>query len=346
VAPVREERCNSRACLKPGRIRCIPVSGFRSLYEAFDRFQRRHKWLAFPLAVRQKYAEDQGGYLASAITYYAFFSVFPLLLVFVSVLGFILRGHAALQARIVQSALAQFPIIGHDLTVNALKGNVLALGLGIAGALWAGMRVFLAAEYAMNQLWNVPMLRRLGFLPSRVRALTLLLALGGGILCSTALGGLSTVGAGYALGWKLGAIVLSVALNFLLFWVAFKLLTIRDVGWRSLRGGAGAAAIAYTGLQLLGGFYVGHVLQGANDTYGTFALVIGLLSWIYLSVHVTLLAAEANVVASRGLWPRSFSDMIEQPPTEADERALRARALVEQRRVDETITVGFGRKPK
>ncbi len=170
----------------------------------------------------------------------------------------------------------------------------------------------------------------------------LLVALGGGVLGSTAIGALATVGAGYGIAWKLGAIVLSAGLNFLLFWAAFRLLTVHDISWRSLRGGALAAAMAYSGLQLLGGYYVGHVLRSASNTYGTFALVIGLLSWIYLAVHVTLLAAEANVVAARRLWPRSFAEFAGQPLTEADRRALEQRARVEERRADETITVSFG----
>ena len=86
--------------------------GFRRNYDAFDRYQQEHAWLAFPLAVRQKYSDDQGGYLAATITYYGFFAVFPLLLVLVSVLGFVLRGHPHLQQQVVDSALGQFPVIG------------------------------------------------------------------------------------------------------------------------------------------------------------------------------------------------------------------------------------------
>jgi len=309
--------------------------------EMFDRYQRRHRWLGFPLAVRQKYSDDQGGFLAAAITYYGFFSIFPLLLVLVSVLGFVLQGHPHLQQTIVQSALGNFPVIGHDLVIHSIKGSALGLGIGIAGATWAGMGVLLAAESAMNQLWGVPLRRRPGLLRARLHALLLLVALGGGVLGSTVLGGLATVGAGYGLAWKLGAIVLSAGLNFLLFWVAFRLLTVDDVSWRCLRGGALAAAVAYSGLQLLGGYYVGHVLRSSSNTYGTFALVIGLLSWIYLAVHVTLLAAEANVVATRRLWPRSFTQVAGQS-TEADRRALEQRARVEERRDDETITASFG----
>jgi len=310
-------------------------------YDRLDSFQRRHAVLGFPLAVRQKYADDQGGYLAATITYYAFFSIFPLLLVFVSVLGYALGGHPGLQRRIIGSALGQFPVIGHDLRVHALAGNGLALALGGLGAVWAGMGVFVAVESALNQLWGVPFRRRPDFVRSRLRALGLLLVLGSGALAATAVGAAASVGAGLGVAAKAGAVVASTVVDFFLFWVAMRLLTTRDVPWRCLRGGAAAAALAYTGLQLLGGYYVGHVLRHATSTYGTFGLVIGLLSWIYLAAHVFLFAAEGNVVATRRLWPRSLSIVFEQPATSADERALTQRARVEERRGDEEVDVSF-----
>jgi membrane protein len=310
-------------------------------YASFDGFQQRHGTLGFPLAVRQKYSDDQGGYLAATITYYGFFSIFPLLLVFTATLGFALRGHRHLQQTILSSALGQFPVIGHDLSSGTLKGNGVVLGLGLATALWSGTSVVLAAGNAMNQLWGVPFNRRPNFFRARGRALLLLLLLGGGALLATGLGGLGTIGANLGLGWKIASILLSAALDFALFWIAFRLLTVRDVTWRSLRGGALTAALFYEALQLLGGYYVGHVLEHAHNTYGTFGLVIGLLSWIYLTAHITLIAAEGNVVATRRLWPRSFSLVFEQPPTAADEEALRQRARVEERRQDEHVDVTF-----
>src|SRR3954465_15793132 len=122
--------------------------GFGDLYTRLDRYQPPHAGLGFPLAVRQKCSEDQGGYLAATITYYGFFSIFPLLLVATTVLGFLLRHHPKLARSIVDSALAQFPVIGHDVALHRLQGSGLALGLGIAIALWSGMGVFLAIESA------------------------------------------------------------------------------------------------------------------------------------------------------------------------------------------------------
>jgi membrane protein len=315
--------------------------GFGERYSAFDRFQQRHPWLGFPLAVLQKYADDQGGYLAATIAYYGFFAIFPLLLALTTVLGFLLQGHPHLERSIVDSALGQFPVIGPQLSRGSLHGNALALALGLAVALWAGMGVFLAAENAMNHLWGVPFKRRPDPIQARGRAVLLLLLLGGGMLAATILAGLGTVGAQLGIAWQIGSIALSTALNIALFWLGFRLLAAREVSWRHHRGGAIAAGGLYTLLQTLGGYYVGHVLKNASNTYGTFALVIGLLSWIYLAAHIMLLTAEANVVATRRLWPRSFSLMIEQPATRADERALRQRGKVEERRQDETVRIDF-----
>lgn len=278
-----------------------------ALRAAADSYQRRHAWLGFPLAVRRKFSDDQGGTLAAAVTYYGFFSIFPLLLVFVSVLGFVLRGHPGLERSIVNSALGQLPIVGGQLHTHSLKGSTVGVVVGVAASVWAGMSVFDAVEQAMTRFWDVPRDRRAGFVGSRLRALIVVLVVGAGVVGSTALGGLGTAGGHLGLAWKLAAVVLSTAMDVGLFWVGFRLLTSGGgVTWRSLRGGAVVAAVAYEVLQLLGGLYVGHVLKHASNTYGTFALVIGLLSWIYLTVQVTLLAAEVNVVATKRLWPRDL----------------------------------------
>jgi YihY family inner membrane protein len=307
----------------------------------FDRWQQRHRPVAFVLATNKKYSDDEGGHLAAIIAYYAFFSIFPLLLVFTTILGYVLDGHPGAQRAVVGSALGQFPVIGDQLQTGRLTGSAIALAVGAAGALWAGMGVFLAAESAMNRIWGVPYTRRPDFVRQRLRALRLLAVLGGGVLATSILAGLGTFGARYGILWKIGSLALSTGLNFLLFWVAFRFLTSSDVTWRCLRGGAIAAAVGYEILQGAGGYYVGHVLKDASNTYGTFALVIGLLTWIYLAAHVMLLAAEGNVVATRHLYPRSL--LAEGEPTDADRRALRQRAKVEKRHAGEEIEVGFGR---
>jgi membrane protein len=316
-------------------------SGFGQRYSGFDRLQQRNRLLGFGLAVLQKYSDDQGAYLAATITYYGFFAIFPVLLVLTAALSFLLPQHRDLERSVVDSALARFPVIGPELRGGLIHGSALALGVGLAAAIWSGMGVFLAAQNAMNQLWGVPFNRRPDPLRARGRALLLLLLLGGATLATTILAGLTTAAAEFGALKKIGSLTLSSALNIAVFSGGFRVLTAREVSLRQLRGGAVAAGVLYTVLQSLGGYYVGHVLHRATNTYGTLALVIGLLSWIYLATLITLLAAEANVVTARRLWPRSFSAVVEQPPTRADKRALTQRGKVEERRQDETVLVDF-----
>ena len=101
--------------------------------ERLDRFQRKHPWAGFPLAVAYKYFDDFGAYLAALLTYYGFVSLFPLLLLLSTILGFVLSGDPSLQHEVLTSALHQFPVIGGDLAQpKRLGGGPIGLVVGIA----------------------------------------------------------------------------------------------------------------------------------------------------------------------------------------------------------------------
>jgi YihY family inner membrane protein len=307
---------------------------------ALDHFQQRRAWAGFPFAVVKKYGDDQAGSLATLIAYYGFFSAFPLMLVLVSLLGIVLADNPDLQQRIIDSALAQFPIVGPTIAeeVNAITGNVVALTVGIVMALWAGLGVVQAGQQAMNRVWDVPKKDWPNFFTSRIRSLVMLVLLGAAILTSTFLSGLATMGGGAGPLDRLWQISLSFLLNIVLFLLVYRVLARLDLRWRDVLPGGLAAAAMWTVLQSLGGLYVSHTIKGASNVYGTFALVIGLLVWISLGAQLTLYCAEINVVRVRRLWPRSLA----QPPlTAADRRVLRAATMVERRRPEQHIEVTF-----
>jgi YihY family inner membrane protein len=304
---------------------------------SFDRFQQRHRTLAIVLAVQKKFSDDGAGNLAALIAYYGFVSLFPLLLVAVAVLGFILQGDPSARASILHSGLNQIPIIGQSLDKSvALKGSSAALGIGLVGSLLAGLGVTVAVQTTFNQVHGVPHKSRPNFLTARLRGLALLATLGVLQIVSTVVTGLVSTGF-VGVGLVIAGYALSLLFNLLLFFTSFRLLTSRSITTRELWPGIAAATIGWEILQTVGGLYVKHVLKGAAATYGDFATVIGLLAWLFLGARLVVYAAELNVVLARRYWPRSLLD----PATPADDAARQALAEMEERSDREQIHVTF-----
>ncbi|MDQ4148635.1 MAG: YihY/virulence factor BrkB family protein [Actinomycetota bacterium] len=322
------------------------MANMKALLERFDGYQQQHRWLAIPLAVAKKFSDDKAGYLAALVAYYAFFSLFPLLLVLVTALGFFLGRNSEFQQRVVNSVLTQFPIIGDQIRENiqSIRGSGVALAIGIAGTLLAGLAVIQALQHGMDEIWNVPVSERPNFLISKLRSLLMLLVLGGGAIGATLVSGIAAGGSGgvWSIPLRFAGFIGSLALNFGLFMVAFRVLTVAPISWRDVWKGALFAAVAWALLQHLGSFYVSRQLRNAGQVYGFFAIVIGLLSWLYVGAQLTLLAAETNVVLARRLWPRSLSK--QGDVTHAETRALSGLAEQEQRHPRESIDVSFGGK--
>ena len=314
-----------------------PLTG---VIDKLDGYQRRHTWLGFPMGVVKKFGDDEAGKQAALIAYYAFFSLFPLMLVFVTVLGFFLGNNSHLKDEVVHSVISRFPVIGDQIKFGSLKGSGVALAIGIVGALWGGMGVVQAAQGAMDTVWHVPRKKRPSFIISRAKAVLLLFVLGAGVLLSVVLTGLATAGTGHTLATKILAVVISTVVNFGVFLAAMKLLTVANVSWKQLIPGAVIAALAGVALQALGSYIVGHTFRNASNTYGIFGVVIALLSWIYLQSQVFLFAAEVNTVLVFRVWPRGLNA---DRPTDADERVLAGLAEAEERRPGEDVDVQFRR---
>jgi membrane protein len=316
-----------------------------SLADKLDRLQRRHPVAGFPIAVVYKYVDDSGPYLAALITYYAFVSLFPLLLLFSTILGHVLAGDPELQQRLINSALSQFPVVGDQLgRPRELSGGVAGVVVGVLGSLYGGLGVAQAVQHMMNTAWSVPRNSRPNPFLARGRSLLLLGTAGLAVLGTTAL---STLGSGNAgsLGMvlRIAALVGSVAVNAVVFVFAFRLATTRRLTVRQVAPGALTAAVLWQLLQTFGVGYVGHVVRTASATNSVFALVLGLLAFLYLASVIGVLCVEINVVHVDRLHPRAlltpFTDDVDL--TAGDRRSYTDLAKAQRSKGFETVHVTF-----
>jgi YihY family inner membrane protein len=304
-----------------------------------DQFQQRHTVLAFPWAVMQKFGNDQAGGKAALMAYYGLFALFPLLLLLATILGFALAGDPALRERVIDSAVGSIPVIGDQIRseVHPLEGNTVALIVGIAGTIYGSLGIGFAAQNAMNTVWNIPYVRWPNIWKRYLRTFGVIGLLGLAVISSTALAAFATTIANGVAATVLG-LAGSVLVNLGLFLLAFMVLTAEPLRPRDVAVGVVTATAFWETLQLIGTWFVARGLAHASPTYGVFAVVITLLSWLYLGSQLTLLAAEINVVLRYRLWPRSVT----QPPlTKADKLTLARLARMETRRPEEVVNTYF-----
>jgi YihY family inner membrane protein len=316
------------------------VNPLERVVRKLDRTQQRHRPLALVFGVVKKFGDDNAGTLVANLAHTAFGTLFPLLLLLVTILGLVLNGHPALRHELLTSALSKFPIIGTDLAGNiqAMRRNSLfGFVVGIGGLVWGSLALGQNGIFTMAQVWNLPGPERPGFLARLARSLGFLAVLGVGLVVGTFLGAAVPAAHG-SLGLAVAGGAASGVVNFADYLFAFRILTPAVVKLRQLVPGAVLAGIGWTVLQSFGGFVVGHYLKNANSLYGTFGIVIGLFAWLYLISELTVYAAELNVVLARRLFPRSI---VQPPLTEADRSSLAAQALQNKRRPEQHVQVSF-----
>ena len=319
-----------------------------NIAERLDAVQRDHRLLGYPLAVLYKYIDDQGGYLAALITYYAFVSLFPLLLLLSTVLGWLLVGHPALRDHILDSALSQFPVIGSQLgQPKEIGGGVAGVVIGTAGALYGGLGVGQALQNAMNTVWAVPRNDRPDPFKGRARSLLLLCTVGGALLGTTVLSAISGGTGLFGDGVKIVILAASVAVNAGAFIMAFRISTDRDLTVKQVAPGAVLAALGWQLLQSFGAVYVSHVIASANATNGVFALVLGMLAFLYVTATMVVFCAVINVVRVDRLHPRAlltpFTDNVDL--TAADREVYAGQAAAQRSKGFENVDVTFDSPP-
>jgi YihY family inner membrane protein len=309
------------------------------LIRGVDTLQQKHRPTAFLFGVFKKFGDDNGGVLVTNLAYAGFVSVFPLLLILVTVLVNVASSDPALRSEVIGAATRQFPYIGQQLATNvhALRRSTIpSLIVGLLLLVWGVTSLAQAGVFTMEQVWNLPGPARVGYVPRLGRSVAFLALLAVGLVVSTALGGLVTYGHN-SVPVAVAAQVLAALANVLLYFGAFRLLTPKGVRSRQLVPGAIVGGLFWTLVQALGAYLVHHFLR-SDSVYGVFATVLGLLAWIYLGVRVTVYAAEINVVLARRMWPRA---MVQPPLTEADRASMALQALQNQRRPEQEVEVTF-----
>lgn len=310
-----------------------------------DAFQQRHTVTAVVYGVVKKYGDDNAGVLVTNLAYSAFVAVFPLLLVLVTVLALVLSGDPGARASLEHSTFSEFPLVGSTLSRNIhelRRSSSIGLVIGLLGLLWGSTGLAQSGQFSMSQVWNLEGPDRPGYLPRLLRSVGFLSVMALGLIVSTFLAGFGTFGR-HNLAIGLVGEVLAALVNIGQYLLAFRVLTPKKVDTRSLVPGAILGGIAWTLLQALGGYLVGHDLKGDSEVYGTFGVVLGLLAWLYLGVEISIYAAELNTVLERRLWPRG---MVQPPLTEADQRSMAAQATENRRRPEQRVHVGFVEKPR
>ncbi|MGH2723774.1 MAG: YhjD/YihY/BrkB family envelope integrity protein [Actinomycetota bacterium] len=252
------------------------------------------------VAVNQRYGDDAGGYLASSIAFYGFLSLFPLILLALSVVGFVLAGNPQLQDRVANSIAAAVPgldaIVGRN--IDRLVATRAGAGIvGLVGLLWSGTGVIGAARSALGRIFRQP--STMGFLRQRVWLVLTTVWLGAVGLVTVGLaaviGGIRVRGPG---GVALVALVpvVTAALDFAMFLLAYRVLPIRRLPWRRLWPGAAFAALGWTALKVAGAWYASRMLTDAPAVYGTFAAAVAAMLLLYLSARLFVYGAELNAV--------------------------------------------------
>lgn len=308
-----------------------------------DEFQRKHPSAGFPLAVVYKFLDDRGGYLAALIAYYAFLSLFPLLLLFTTLLGIVLAGNPDLQASILDSAMSQIPVIGDQLgEPERLSGGATAIVIGIVGSLYGGLGISLAVQYAMNTAWSVPRNEQPDPLRARLRGLLLLSTVGTAIIGLTVLNAVASSG---VFGFAGGALALvgAVIVNAAVFSAAFRIGTPRPLTLRDVLPGAIVAAVIWQALQAFGGIYIRYVVGNVSTSNGVFAIVLGLLGFLYVASILIVLCVEINAVRVDRLHPRAlltpFTDNVEL--TEGDKKSYTGQAEAQRNKGFQDIVVTY-----
>jgi membrane protein len=262
------------------------------------------------MAVQHRFSELRGNNLAAAVTFQAFVSLFPLLLVIVAVVGFV---SATSSSDIAGSVVGGLGLTGdaaravRDAVAAAEDSRRAASAIGLVGLLWSGLGLVNALQYAYNQVWQV---EERGLKDKAVGIGWLM----GAVLILVASSAVTTV-----LRWlpdvlaPLG-IAAALAVNFLLWLWTAKV-------WRPLIPGALLGALGLEVLKVVGAYYVPRAVASSSQLYGSLGVVFAVLAWLLFFGRMLVYSAVLNVVRFEGKrgTVRTVIEVPASPGTRPDE---------------------------
>jgi membrane protein len=303
-----------------------------------DGFQRRHATFGFPHAVFRKYSDDSGGRLAALLTYYGFLSLFPLLLLAVTILTEILKAHPALRQDLIAELVPPYLHSDVEQAIHRLPPSGIPLLIGAIGLLWAGTGGVLAGSAALNRIWAIPHRRRPGFAHRYGRVLSMLLVAVLGAFAAAGLAALSSEVLHPAWKERVGSATGTFTVVTIVLVLAHKLLTARPRRIREVWDGAVLAALVVTAALELGASVLPALIARSGPVYGSFATVVGIFSLLYIVSQALVFSGEISAVRAFRLSPRGLDHA---SPTPADIRALTMLAREQERVPDQRISATF-----
>lgn len=329
-----------------------PTSGYRggvSAHSVVDKAQRNFPPLGYPIAVVYKFIDDMGNYLAALLAFYAFVSLFPLLIFGTTILGIVLSGNPGLQQDLITSALSEFPIISDQIrSPSPLSGSWGSITISLLVSLYGALGSAQAFQYIANSVWHVPRNSRPNPFAARGKSAALIALLGTSLLATIGLGTVVPRVVHLAGLAKFGVNLGTLLIDVFALMVAFHVGTSKSLRWRDIWPGALFAAFMWQALQRGGNIYVEHVVQRNKSMNGDLSVVLGLMLLLFLAGMVMVLSMEINAVWVLRLWPRAlltpFTDRVQL--TEADKRAYAGLARAARLKGFQQIDVGFEKPPR
>src|SRR5262245_23798702 len=252
-----------------------------------------------------EWQQDEAPHMAAALAYYAVFSLAPLLVIVILIIGLVYKGDTVGQiqkqmqslfgedaAKTIALAIHNAGTFGHG--VIATTVNFLVLSFGATG-------VFSELHMAMNKIWKVPT-RRYGFVLGVLRdkfaafivvvgiAFVLLVSMTVSAVLSAVVAYFSYLLPGTDVMWQIADLVVSFGVVTLSFALLFRYVPDERVRWKDVWIGAAGTALLFDIGKLLIGFYIGK--SSVASMFGAAGSLVVILAWVYYSSQLVLLGAE------------------------------------------------------